>query len=459
MFLELWRVFSISGNRSNTRAVFEYIVLPFLVAAIMTTAYLARSSPDAYGEAFLFFGTLYAFWCGLFGSCQAFNGEVASGEWSFWLLGMNRNRTRHYIAHFVVSFAFAAVQVAVSLIFLWFLWNLGIWIKPIGYHFIYHGQENSFINQVGSMLKGGTAYNLQGLQAIMNEVDEAAGGSNWMWFRFCLGHYLLANALAVFAGVAVGLFVSAVCPTPQTSLTLSVFIIVSCIVFSHTGILGDGNDSEAVREFAPIHLILRQHCQGGRQFYGAREIQDESGTHRQTRWKDGGSVEQASFLLPQRYFFNVARIPCLKLQWSLGDHGGDSWDNAKRLADHATAKESFCKCPVCLGLVKIENKPDGDGGEMPFVITEEDETVPFAHHWIALERSAGRWRAVFREHMGSPCAFRDACRRNVADIRSLFALCQRMTVGESIALIVWCAAYAAMSLTLIHKKGMFNELR
>ena len=119
MLLEMRRVLSMTWSRSRGRNIIEFIVLPLLVAYVMVTAFLARSAPDAQCEAFLFFGTLYAFWCGLFGSCQAFNGEVNSGEWSYWMLGTHRGILRHYVAHFAVAFLFALAQVALSLFFLW----------------------------------------------------------------------------------------------------------------------------------------------------------------------------------------------------------------------------------------------------------------------------------------------------------------------------------------------------
>ncbi len=457
VFLEIRRVFSTVGSRGWGRVVFEFLVLPLLVAGVMTTAFLARSTPDAQGEAFLFFGTLYAFWCGLFGSCQAFNGEVSSGEWSYWMLGMRRSVVRHHVAHFVAAFSFAAIQVAASLFFLWLLWQLGVWIKPLGYHFVFHGEGNSFVNQVGAMLRGGTAFHLQGLQESMNEIDHAIVqpgkyAPNGLWFRFCLSYYLAGVAAAVVSGVAVGLLVSAICPTPQVSLTVSVFLIVACTVFSHTGILGFGSDSAAVREFSPLNLIIRQR---GRQF-GSTDVNE----HRQTRWKDGGFVEQASFLLPQRYFFNIARVPCLKLDASLGrglDPDVRSWDDATRLLDHAASPADYCKCPVCLGIAHVTNRVDDI-----VVIDGDGKNIRYEKHWISAGDTSGKWRTkVFGEQSvkKGPAGYRKAVRDNAGGVRNLLSLCRSMAWGEIAALFVWCFICLVATLLLLKKKGSFNELR
>ena len=60
--LEFRRVVATTWNRGLWRTVFEFVVLPLMVAFIMVSSFLARSKPDAQGEAFLFFGTIYAFW-------------------------------------------------------------------------------------------------------------------------------------------------------------------------------------------------------------------------------------------------------------------------------------------------------------------------------------------------------------------------------------------------------------
>ena len=458
MFLEIRRVLTTTWSRSRGRNILEFIVLPLLVAYVMVSAFLARSAPDAQGEAFLFFGTLYAFWCGLFGSCQAFNGEVNSGEWSYWMLGMHRGIVRHYVAHFVAALLFALIQVALSLFFLWLLWWIGTVIKPLAYVFITHQDGGTFVHQISDLIKGGDAFNLCGLKAIMNHFNSNAKEPNLLWFGFCCRYYLVGVIASVVSGVAIGLLISASCPTPQVSLSVSVFIIVACCIYSHTGILGSGSSCSAKdREFAPLSLIVNQR---GREFKSANEYEsavDREKYQSQTRCKDGGMVELFSFLLPQRYFFNIVRIPCLKLDYSLKS---GEWYKAERLYEHTTNVVDFCKCPVCLGVIRV-NKVDQDeyiicdGGENSYLVTSS---------WMSC-KTAGDWKKnnvlddkVYDDNGGS-AKFEELIKKDVGGIQSLFALCRMMAIGEILALTVWCFIYMVITLVLMKRRRMFNELR
>lgn len=459
MFLELRRVFSGMGGRGWPRLAFDFLVLPFLVAAIMTTAFLARSTPDAHRDSFLYFGTLYAFWCGLFGSCQAFNGEVASGEWSYWMLGMRRGICRHYLAHFAVSVLFGLTQVAVSLFFLWGIWKLGAVIKPLGYFFISPDKGNSFVNQMAALLKGGTAYNLQKLQSTMKHFDSIGGGQNITWFIFCAKFYLLGSVTAIVSGVTLGLLISSLCQTPQVSLTVSVLIVVSCTIFSYVGIKGGTNDQQMAREFAPVTLICRQ---GGRQFMDALDLEgrsprDDRFPKYQSRWRDGGTVEMTSFVLPQRFFYNIARIPCLDLEYSLGsgiDAEWADWYDPKRLLEHASNTVIGCKCPVCIGLVSMQMT-----NQVPMVIETTGEMNSLDHHWI--EKSGSTWKdAMFSDREWEcPGAFQIAMRENRGGIKSLLSLSSMMAWTEAAVAMLWCVAHFLATLFCIHKKEMFRELR
>lgn len=457
MFLEIKRVLTTTWSRGRGRNVLEFIVLPFLVAYIMVTAFLARSDPGAQGEAFLFFGTLYAFWCGLFGACQAFNGEVNSGEWSYWMLGMNRSVVKHYAAYLAVTFVFALIQVMLSLVFVWFMWQVGIWVQSIAYIFIAHGDGGTFVEQVGSMLEGGSAFNLQGLQAIMNYVNHKEGETNWLWFGFCLQYYSVGVAAAVASGAVIGLLLSALCSTPQISLSAAVFLIVACCICSHTGILGFGSNSKSEREFAPISLIFGQQ---GREFQSADDYERVSEKEKvQTRYKDGGMVEQMSFLLPQRFFFNIARIPCLELKASLRqDNDCLYWYDPGRLYEHSHNMIGLCKCPACLGLVRVD-KDDQDNYN---VIEGTGTPIPFEHHWLSAGNTASKWKEnVFGRGIvdGGSGKFKTAMAENKGGVQSLFALCRKMASGEILALLVWGVIYLSITLILLKRRRMFNELR
>ena len=461
--LELRRVVSTTWNRGLWRTVFEFVVLPLMVAFIMVSSFLARSAPDAQGEAFLFFGTIYAFWCGLFGTCQAFNGEVNSGEWSYWMLGLHRGVVRHYIAHFAAGFFFAMLQVGISLFFLWGLWKLGATVKPLGFIFVAPDYGNSFINQFGSMLKGGTAYNLQGFSAAMNAANHAGGTDNVLWFITCSGFYLGAVTMAVASGVSIGLLVSAICPTPHVSQNAAVLLIVACCICSHTGTVGFGGDARSEREFAPVDLIVRQQ---GRQYQDAKTYDGlPFQKRRQTQWKDGGTVEQLSFLLPQRYFFNISRMSCLKLESSLGYDDEKSprpWYNPERLIEHTSEAADFCKCPVCIGIVKVAET----NGE--YVVSWGNKECNLRNHWIGGANSLGNWRKDVLVKLegedvialcGDPVKFWQAMSEDVGGVGSLIAFCRRMAVVEAIALIFWCFFYAGITIVLLKVKRQFNELR
>lgn len=462
MFLELRRVFSGMGGRGAWRFVFDFVLLPFFVAAIMTAAFLARSSPADHRDSFLYFGTLYAFWCGLFGSCQAFNGEVSSGEWSYWMLGMRRGVFRHYLAHFTACVASGLIQVAVSLVFLWGIWKLGAIMKPLGVLFVDPNNAHAFIYQSSSLMTGGDAYNLQGVQSVMDHFDKLNSYDDQetlpiTWFLFCLKFYLLAVVTAVVSGVTLGLLVSSFCPTPQLSLTVSVLIVVSCTIFSYVGVKGTGT-GEDVKEFAPVSVIADQR---GSPFPTNATLRTKCNVIL-SQCRDGGAVEMISFVLPQRYFFNIARIPCLDLKRSLGksvdviDVGKRSWHNPERLLEHAQRPVGGCKCPVCIELVHI-TETNGLKG----VVSKNSGFVPLTNTWFAAARKTwGKWKELIPEEKWNCSeAFRDAVREDYGAIQSLFRLCSRMAWTETATAVFWCFVHFLFTLTIIHKREMFRELR
>ena len=454
MFLELRRVFSGMGGRGAWRLVFDFVLLPFFVAAIMTAAFLARTSPADHRDSFLYFGTLYAFWCGLFGSCQAFNGEVASGEWSYWMLGMRRGICSHYLAHFTACVVFGLVQVAVSLVFLWGIWRLGAVVKPLGALFIAPESGCTFINQTVALMKGGNAYQLEGLQSLVKNIDNSNSGQNITWFLFCLKFYLLAVVTAVVSGVTLGLLVSSFCPTPQLSLTVSVLIVVSCTIFSYVGVKGTGT-GEDVKEFAPVALIADQQ---GSPFPTNATLRTK-GDVILSRCRDGGVVEMISFVLPQRYFYNISRIPCLDLEHSLGkDSDKRSWHDSERLRAHAQMPASGCKCPVCIGLVHLTEK---NGKPGVFSQHSLDDFIPLNDTWfVGSRKSEGNWIAIVpREKRNCSDAFRDAVRDDKGAIQSLLRLCSRMACTETAVAVLWCFVHFLCTLMIVHTKEMFRELR
>ena len=266
--------------------------------------------------------------------------------------------------------------------------------------------------------------------------------------------------MAVISGVVLGLLVSALCPSPQISLTAAVLLVVACTIFSHTGIGGNENASADVREFAPVALIARQYKHGGDQF-GVRDNTHDS-VKLQPRWRDGGAVEMVSFILPQRYFFNIARTPCLELDYSLGrgiDEESRPWVNADRLIEHTARSAKGCKCPACIGLVGVTK---GNNDE-PLVVEvgNKTEITPLENHWIGSGASVWKDALFTDEEWRCPGAFRAALRENRGGIASLLAFGASIAWCEAGALAAWCAIAAFLSLLCIHidKTGVFHELR
>ncbi len=453
MLVELKRVFDVVGRRSKGRIIAEFIVLPLFVASIMLVGYLLRAEAKSYCENFIFFGTLYAFWCGLFASCQAFNGEVASGEWSYWVLGLNRNRIYHYFSHFVVSMIVALFQVVVCLIFIRILWEIA-YRAPFLKGFYYGG--GTFVGDVVSLFDPGHLYNLNKLNTLFVEKCNA----KHLWFVFCIKYYLFGLFGAVLAGCSIGLLISALCSTPQASLTAAVALVVACTILSHTGMLGKNtNSSKKIREFAPIALITMQ-------------AGDEFDTYAkdnktQTRFHDGGIIEQMSFILPQRYFYNIAALPTLKFEYSLGN-----WNDNKDLKSHTEKIKcgqpvNFCKCPVCIGLITASGNYNRciitDSG-IKYGIGEMEDT-----HWAVLDTDD--WFNKMRIEKYSIVTnyggistnyikgYKEAVRRNHIGIRSLLGFLDRVTIIEFTAIFIIFLISSIVSIFTITTGGKYNELR
>ncbi len=187
-----------------------------------------------------------------------------------------------------------------------------------------------------------------------------------------------------------------------------------------------------------------------------------AGKRRQTRWKDGGMVEQLSFALPQRYFFNIARVPCLKLNASLEN----GWREPERLAAHARNSADFCKCPACIGLVNVIETNDS------YVVSWQGKSCRFDAHWISAGNSAGNWKKnvllkvnkcgneIGEESLcDNPVKFRQAVALDVGGVGALISFCRRTAVVEAMALLLWCIFYSAITLILLKTRRQFNELR
>lgn len=450
MFLEFSRVAMNRRDMGKARLFCDFLVIPFLVALMLTLSYLYRDTVSDHRTSFVYFSTLYAFWCGLFGSCQAFNGEVASGEWSYWVLGQRRPLLPHLLSHFGIGMMCALLQVAVCIAFV------------VAFSFFLQNDGETLIRKLTDMLTASGDYGLNGYWAFLN------AGSTGTYYWASIKYLLMGLAAALVSGTCLGLLISAVFRNPQTSLSASVCVIVACTVLSQTSLKGEGNGGSGTRDFAPASLVWRQYaqCRADKVPYARYKNANLISL------ADGGMVELASWLLPQRFFFNLGRIPFLDLN---ADAFDSEWYDSKTLWRHQTCRQNLkgldgdelegmrlkvrqefesevtrivdeklsgsfgsqddgyyakrkeveqeewkrlegsvefteamreeimktyrgCLCPVCLGLVKVEKETvvDSRGREVTsYNICDacSKSTIPFANHWIHSARnSSGEWK-------------------------------------------------------------------
>lgn len=315
MFLEFSRVAMNRRDMGKARLFCDFLAIPFLVALMLTLSYLSRDTVSDHRTSFVYFSTLYAFWCGLFGSCQAFNGEVASGEWSYWVLGQRRPLLPHLLSHFAIGIMCALLQVVVCAAFV------------VALSLVLKNDGGTLIKKLTDMLSHDGDYGLNGYWTFLNA--GATGAYYWALIKYLL----MGLAAALISGTCLGLLISAVFRNPQTSLSASVCVIVACTVLSQTSLKGEGNGCSGTRDFAPASLVWRQYaqCRADKVPYARYKKKNL------TFFADGGAVELASWFLPQRFFFNLGRIPFLDLNSDAFDR---EWCDSKTLWRHQIYRQN-----------------------------------------------------------------------------------------------------------------------
>lgn len=237
----------------NWSSVFGIFVVPLIVAIMITLAFLDRD--QMFRERFTFFSTLYGFWVGLFASCQAINGAVADGEWSYWVLGLRRKTWIYLLSVMVAVAIISFLQLIVF--FLTIIIIDGVFLKW-------------------------TMMNLA--SAIQSDLIEMAT-------PFIYGFFSLGIFSAALSGVALGTFLSCVCPDPLTSIRLAVAIIVVVTVCSTTVLRKEESTDPT---FLPVKLKFLKRNGCNKPSYV-------------NQYKGGIYLENISFVFPQRYFFNIGR--------------------------------------------------------------------------------------------------------------------------------------------------------
>lgn len=264
----------------------EILFQPLAVAVLVFIAYLNRDKVDPYRLNFLYFSTLYAFWIGLFGACQAINSEVRSGEWCYWVLGMGRNRTTHILAVLTSCLLFALAQC--------FVFFLGIVISS----WVADAPFNHFVDMFVSIPSG---------EAFVDPIYQMNGA---FWFTlsakwgslgpmgFAAGLFALSLLAALVSGTMFGILFSAVFRDPATSLNIAVGFVVFLGMISLCGLRGDGAEKVDAL-FAPLRDIRTVYKEMNRENFASNAV----------------PAAAISYVLPQRYFFNVGRIT-FKKEWS-----------------------------------------------------------------------------------------------------------------------------------------------
>jgi len=439
---EMKHTFMLKFGVTNRRLFFDYLLLPAVVAMTIVLAFLARHFPGDHRMGLIFFSTLYAFWCGLFGTCQVFNGEVASGEWSFWMLGMHRSLFLRLLAQVLTSMLAVSIQVGFCILF----------FIPLAFVMKLTGEGVSFIDAFNS------AYFKDGVYGLAAYKNMMAAGDTSMFFRFVFLYYIAGMFSASIAGIGLGLAISASFRETQSALIFSVCIIVLSSILSHMTLQGYEISESRIRDFSPIYIDVA---------VAPSHIQKPSDSP--PRWRDAGVLEFLSRFLPQRYFYNIARLPILKLN-------GTTLNQAE-LIDHSKTFPANCKCLICTGIIKLTTKAD--------VTKVEDEfssDIPFAKHWISMidSTSPGKWNTLLEEakipaiqniwdgqSLTEQTRYRQDNQRtldwmrknNFAHINGLFRCHTRMLAGEFCVLVCMFSGCCLFSYIRLKTGVMFNELR
>ena len=256
----------------KSKAWFFFIGTPVAIATLLMTAFMLGSAKY---DKFLFFSTLYAFWIGLFGSCQTLNGEVASGEWSYWVLGNRLSIRAHLAAVTASSLLIAMVQLAFFV------------LTVIGFDFA---------------IAGGAAL-VEAIVARGKFILHWPGASDPMFST--QGCLLLAVSIfglslwsSASCGVALGMLFSAIFRETAAAIRQAVAMTVLLCVVSATAL-------ERSSSFPLLRLWITPPRYSA---VSAEPLQNQARYPVFGTVRPSALLEDCSFVLPQRYFFNIARV-------------------------------------------------------------------------------------------------------------------------------------------------------
>lgn len=446
MLLDVKRILRSRILTSPGQSAVTYVLFPIVVAFAIASSFILRENPCAHREAFIFFCTLYAFWCGLFGTCQSINTEVSTGEWSYWVLGCHRSRFAHFMAHLVCGFLIAAFQIVLCIVFLctvlnWMSSGMGGCDNGIfmNLRHVYLQEDVLFGNVLPTAVD---FFKLYGCE----------------WVSFAIGPLILLTSmlLADFAGVGFGAFFSCVAKNPIMSLASAVAFIVIVAVLSATTLRDPkektcyvNEKGKDTRHFSPVYLLVKG-WSGNAEKPALRDFRVGG-----LPMKDARALEWMSFVLPQRYFFNVGRLTFddgLYLRHPSGIRG--SCDNR------------YCRCVKCLGIAdelgeirwmrNFMNEDDSDYIQLyenPNARTSA-WTIPGLN--VPRELSAVERAKALRDFMRANGGF---WAYDIWGLSSLVLLFVKIVLAETFVLVLQVAICAGMSLIIIKNRRCFNELR
>jgi ABC-type multidrug transport system ATPase subunit len=262
---ELRRAYGKQFEGKGKRAVF---LIPLLVGFVIFAAFLARNEINP--ERFIFFSTIYAFWIGIFNSCQIVNGAVASGEWNYWVLAMRRPFFNYIFANALVSFLLSLLQ-------------LGVFAGAVLLFSAMRGEDslfNVFIHQ--SQLSLYFIETVAGLPTIL----------------LILGLFFSSLLMGALSGTGLGTLISCVAKDTLGALKIAVGLVVVSMVSSTAVLKGNGS---AMPVAPPLYLKLL--CPAP---FLSMPATLASAQHHEGFWPH--LLEDVSLLLPQRYFFNIGRV-------------------------------------------------------------------------------------------------------------------------------------------------------
>ena len=277
--LDFRRVLSRRSSGNVRSLLLELVVQPIAVAGLVFIAFLNRGEIDPYRQNFLYFSTLYAFWVGLFGACQALNSEVRCGEWCYWVLGMGRNRTVHVLAVLASCLLFAFVQCLVFLLAVTIV--SGAADTPFN-HFV-----DMFVAIPDGEASVDPIYQMNGaFWYVLSAKWGLAGPAG-----FAAGLFALSLFVALVSGTMFGILFGAVFREPAISLNMAVGFVVLLGMVSLCGLKGDGKEKVDAL-FAPLRDGTTVRATMNREHFASNAV----------------PAAAISYVLPQRYFFNIGAI-------------------------------------------------------------------------------------------------------------------------------------------------------